>query len=150
LEAYNRSFSLSQTFGSGAGRSGPPQGVSAEQFEAAAEIVRNAGAKYGDDIVVQGSRAAGTARANSDIDFAIRVSPERFEQILKERFKVPNPGSANERTMLRAIETGKIQTGELGLRGPRNEVQRLLGLEKVDLSVVKARGAFDQGPFIDL
>jgi RHS repeat-associated protein len=150
LEAYNRSFSISQTFGSGAGRAGPPQGISAEKFDAAADVIREAGARYGDDIVVQGSRAAGTARPTSDIDFAIRVSPERFEQILKERFKTPNPGSALERTLQRATETGKIQTGELGLRGPRNEAQRLLGLQKVDLSVIKARGPFDQGPFMEL
>src|SRR5690606_34388394 len=106
--------------GSGRGLAGPPQGISAEQFESASDIVRIAGAKYGEDIVVQGSRAAGTARTNSDIDFAIRVSSERFEQILKARFKTPNPGSALERTLERARETGKIQTGELGLRGPRN------------------------------
>ncbi|MEH2929270.1 nucleotidyltransferase domain-containing protein [Candidatus Ventrimonas sp. KK005] len=32
-----------------------------------------------DDIVVQGSRANGTAKPTSDIDIAVRVTPEKFD-----------------------------------------------------------------------
>ncbi|MFE9882714.1 RHS repeat-associated core domain-containing protein [Streptomyces sp. NPDC005784] len=126
---------------------GPPQGVTAEQFAEAAQTVRSGAGHLGDDIVVQGSRAAGTARADSDIDLAIRVSPERFDELVKERFQTPNPGSAKERTMLHAIETGKIQAGEAGLRGLRKTLEAKLGME-VDISVIRQGGPFDNPPFV--
>jgi predicted nucleotidyltransferase len=98
---------------------------------------------------IQGSRASGTARSASDVDVAIRVSPERFDEILQQRFGTPNVGSAKARTLAHAAETGKIQTGELGLRGLRNQLQDVLGRD-VQISVVRAGGAFDQGPFVEL
>ena len=67
------------------------------------------------DIVVQGSRAKGTAKPTSDIDIALRVSGDKFDSLINQYFKTPNPGSAKERTMLHAIETGKIQAGEAKL-----------------------------------
>jgi RHS repeat-associated protein len=54
-------------------RDGVPQGVSPEDFDAAGRLLREGTGHLGDDIVVQGSRASGTARPDSDIDFAIRV-----------------------------------------------------------------------------
>lgn len=55
------------------------------------------------------------------IDFAIRVDSQKFDGLIGERSGFPNPDSAKERTMLHAMETGKIQAGEAGLRGLRAE-----------------------------
>ncbi|NED08226.1 type IV secretion protein Rhs [Streptomyces sp. SID6648] len=128
-------------------RPGPPQGVSPEDFETAARMLRERAGHLGDDMVVQGSRAGGTARPDSDIDFAIRVDSDRFDQLVGERFGTPNPDSAKERTMLHAMETGKIQAGEAGLRSLRKALEAQLGME-VDLSIIRRGGPFDNPPYI--
>jgi hypothetical protein len=129
---------------------GVPQGLTEGQFAQMSARIRAAAGKYGDDIRVQGSRAAGAAAKDTkDIDVAIRVSPERFREIIKERFKVPKPGSSMERTMLHAIKTGKIQRGELRLSSVGREIEKELGME-VDISVVRIGGATDNGPWIPL
>jgi predicted nucleotidyltransferase len=109
--------------------------------------LRAGAGKYGSDIVVQGSRAAGTAGPSSDIDFAVRVSSERFDELISQRFGTPNPGSAKERTMMWAIQTGKIQAGEAGLSGLRRTLESSLGMD-VDLSIIRQGGPFDNPPFI--
>lgn len=107
-----------------------PQGMTPEQFRSFASAVRNGAGHLGSDIRVQGSRAAGTARPDSDIDIAIRVSPERFNQLIRERFGTPNPGSVKERTMLHALEE------RFGY--------------PVDISVIREGGPFDRGPWVPL
>lgn len=97
--------------------------------------------------MVQGSRAACTAGPGSDIDFGIRVSPQRFDELISEGFGTPNPGSAKERTMEWAVMTGKIQAGEAGLGRVRRSLVAQLGI-KVDLSVIRRGGPFDTPPFI--
>ncbi|WP_030395652.1 nucleotidyltransferase domain-containing protein [Kitasatospora purpeofusca] len=124
-----------------------PQGVTADKFAEAAEQLRAHPRGQEGDLVVQGSRAAGTARPDSDIDFAIRVSSERFDQLIGDCFGTPNPGSAKEKTRNRAVESGKIQAGEAGMRGLRKLLARTLGM-KVDLSVIRIGGPFDNPPFI--
>ncbi|WP_197440544.1 nucleotidyltransferase domain-containing protein [Polystyrenella longa] len=126
---------------------GIPQGLTKSQFDEAGSLIRSKTGHLGDDIVVQGSRAGGTAKATSDIDIGVRVSPDEFDGLVKARFGTPNPGSAKERTMLHAIQTGKIQAGEAGLRGLRRELQGKLGMD-VDLSVIRRGGPFDQPPTI--
>ena len=51
--------------------------------------------------------------------------------------------------MRHALETGKIQAGEAGLRSLRKALERELGFD-VDLSVVLDGGPFDRGPYIPL
>lgn len=126
-----------------------PQGLNDEQFAAVSAKVRAAVVYLGNDVQVHGSRAAGTATAASDLDIAIRVPPDRFEQLLGERFGTPHPGSAKERTLHHARTTGKIQAGEAGLRSLRKALEADLGLG-VDLSVIRLGGPFDQGPYIPL
>ncbi|MFG3295572.1 RHS repeat-associated core domain-containing protein [Streptomyces sp. NPDC048179] len=136
----------------GGGRSlggGLPQGLTAEMFDEVGRTVRAGAGHLGDNIVVQGSRAAGTARADSDLDLAIRVSPQQFDELITRRFKTPNPGSAKERTMLWAIQTGKIQAGEAGVSGVRRTLEAQLGMD-VDLSVIRQGGPFDNPPFIEV
>ncbi|WP_338125203.1 nucleotidyltransferase domain-containing protein [Paenibacillus dendritiformis] len=126
-----------------------PQGLTKEQFEKVSAMIREKVGHLSDDIVVQGSRAKGTAKPTSDIDFAIRVSPEKFDELIKDSFskvKPPNPGSAKEKTMLHAIETGKIQSGEAKLSKFREQLQQELGMD-VDISIIKIGGPFDNPPF---
>jgi hypothetical protein len=52
--------------------------------------------------------------------------------------------------MQNAIETGKIQRGEMGWSNLGKELQKQLGLEKVDISVIKKGGLFDNPPYIEL
>lgn len=113
-----------------------PQGISQEQFDEASKLLRDSVGDISDDIVVQGSRASGTAKPTSDIDIAIKVTPEKFDELVNQYFKTPNPGSAKERTMLHAIETGKIQAGEAKLSGLRKLLQEIFGMD-VDVSIIR-------------
>lgn len=97
-----------------------------------------------DDIVIQGSRTEGTARPNPGTDIAIRVDEETFSGHIAKSFKPPNPDSAKEKTMLHAIETGKIQGGESKLRPLRRQLEKILGID-VDVSIILQQGPFD-GP----
>ena len=133
--------------GNKSGRYSLPQGISQEQFSNASKLLRDRVGDISNDIVVQGSRAKGTAKPISDIDIALRVSGDKFDSLINQYFKTPNPGSAKERTMLHAIETGKIQAGEAKLSGLRKELQEIFGME-VDISIIKQGGAFDNPPFI--
>lgn len=128
-----------------------PQGLNEEQFNSLSKAVTQKANSIGlgDDIVVQGSYVTGKAKPNSDIDLAIRLPQEQFDAFLKQRFKSPNPGSAKEKTMLHAIQTGKIQAGEAGLSSFRRQLEGELGME-VDLSVILKQGSFDNGPVIPL
>jgi hypothetical protein len=124
-----------------------PQGLTRDQFSAALAIVREGTEHIGGQAAVHGSRAAGTAGPGSDIDFAVRVGSERFDELLAERFGSPNPGSAKERTMQRAAQTGKIQAGEAGLSRLRRLLEAQLDMD-VDLSIIRRDGPFDNPPFI--
>jgi len=130
-----------------------PQGLIEARFAKFSQMVRESKAShYGTDIRIHGSRAVGDAKATSDIDVAIRVSPEKFNQIIKQVFKDVKPGSrsAAEKTMLHAIETGKIHRRQLGLRTLGKDIQKEFGFPDVDISVIRKGGAFDQGPWIPL
>jgi hypothetical protein len=130
---------------------GVPQGMTGEQFTQLSEKVRTAAGRYGNDIRIQGSRAAGAAvPGTSDMDIAIRVSPQRFEEIIRDQFGTPNPGSSREATMLHAIESGKIQRGELRLSSLGRQLSVDTAIEKVDISVIEVGGTFDKGPWIPL
>lgn len=135
--------------GNGQGVKVLPQGITQESYTKASELIRNNVGDISDDIMVQGSRAAGTAKATSDIDIAIRVSDDSFNELINKYFKSPNSGSAKERTMLHAIETGKIQAGEAGLRGLRKQLEGIFNME-VDISIIKKGGSFDNPPYIPL
>ncbi len=126
-----------------------PQGLSSQRFAEFSTLVRRGVGQIGDDIAVHGSRASGTAGASSDIDIAVRLSSDKFDAFLKSRFGTPNSGSALERTMQHASATGKIQAGEAGLRGLRRSLAKEFSM-RVDISVIRIGGPFDQGPYIPL
>lgn len=89
--------------------------------------------------------------ASSDIDLAIKVDGNKFDELVKKFFGTPSAGSAKERTMLHAIKTGKIQAGEAKLSGLRKEMQEMLDMDvDVDISIIKKGGEFDNGLQIPL
>jgi len=128
---------------------GLPQGLTEQQFAVISAKVRDAAAHLAGHAQIHGSRASGTATADSDLDIAILVPPQHFGEIWREKFGAPNPGSAKFRTMQHAYETGKIQCGEAGLRALRKELESDLGIA-VDISIIEEGGPFDQGPYLPL
>jgi hypothetical protein len=130
-----------------------PQGMTEAQFAKFSQTIRESKvSQYGEDIRIHGSRAVGDAKATSDIDVAIRVSPEKFNQILKEAFKKVKVGSGNsaEKTMLYAIKNGKIRRGDLDLSALGNSLAEQFGFKKVDISVIREDSPFDRGPWISV
>ena len=101
------------------------------------------------DIVIQGSRAAYTARSDSDLDVAVLVPPADFERLWQDRFGGRVGGTAAWRTGQHAMAMGKIQSGEAGLRGLRHRIEAYLGMD-VDISVIRRGGPFDQGTRIPI
>ena len=134
---------------------GVPQGLTPRQFDRISAQIRSKADELGlgSDIVVQGSRARGTARATSDIDIGIRVSPDDFGSIMNNRrlttLSNPNPGSSLSRTRQFSLDNGIIQSGEARLSRLRQALENDLGIE-VDLSILRRGGAFDNGPKIPL
>ncbi|QDV52194.1 hypothetical protein [Gimesia fumaroli] len=123
-------------------------------FHKAADVIRKFAGKYGDDIFCQGGRAKGRL---SDFDFAVRVSPKEFEEIVRKRFGNPNPGSAKFKTMQMALKRGRIHAGEAGFKSLKKELVKILGdyvdpkiLKKVDISIVRRGGLFDRGPRVPI
>jgi len=143
---------------------GPPQGMTEEQFQQVSARLRQrlgqeAGrtGDFGGDILVHGSRGRGTAAPGADLDIGIRVSAERFEQLVQERLASVKEGGDKWKTLQRALERGRLHQGEAGISGVSKEIQRLvneemgLGFTKgVQVTVIREAGPFDQGPFITL
>jgi len=145
-------------------KQGPPQGMTEEQFQEISNRLRDrlkqeAGrtGDFGDDIFVHGSRGRGTAASDADLDIGIRVSAERFDQLIQDRLARVRPGGDKWETLQEAVRQGRLHSGEAGISGIRKEIQRLvneemnLGFAKgVQVSVIREAGPFDQGPFIPL
>ncbi|MFE3072348.1 RHS repeat-associated core domain-containing protein [Streptomyces sp. NPDC059247] len=133
---------------------GIPEGVSSSQFREIASIFRSQ-LKIEANVAVQGSRAAGNAQGRSDLDIAVRVTPETFNRMIKERFGGVNEGSNRADTRDHAVATGKITAGDAWpqrLSGIRKSIQPVVGDEilKVDVSIIKMGGPFDEGPFVNI
>jgi uncharacterized phage infection (PIP) family protein YhgE len=93
-----------------------PQGLTQAQYSSISAKLRQKASYLSDDIRIHGSRADGTAESDSDLDIAVRMSPEQYNQFVEERFKTPNPDSAKEASKEYAIREGKVAAGEAGLR----------------------------------
>lgn len=143
---------------------GPPLGMTEEQFQQMSDRIRERlqqvacrTGDLGDDIFVHGSRGSGTAASDADLDIGIRVSVERFDEMIQERIVRVNQGSDKWDTLQEAIRQGRLHSGEAGISGIRKEIQRLvneemkLGFAKgVQVTVIREEGPFDQGPFVPL
>jgi hypothetical protein len=143
---------------------GPPQGMTEEQFrrvslrlrERLRQEVERTG-DLGDDLFVHGSRGRGTADPDADLDIGIRMSAERFDELVRGRMARVREGGDKWKTLEQALERGRLHAGEAGISGIRKEVQRLineemgLGFSKgVQVTVIREAGPFDEGPFIPL
>jgi hypothetical protein len=128
-----------------------PRGLTKEEFASLSKklLTETERRGLGKDVFVQGSRASGLSLPGSDVDIAVRVSKEEFDNAVKKSFKTPKPGSAKERTMMHAMESGKISGGEAGLSGTAREVASDTG-KKVQISVIRKDGPFDAGPIVPL
>ncbi|MEV1070014.1 RHS repeat-associated core domain-containing protein, partial [Streptomyces sp. NPDC050263] len=130
-----------------------PEGLTRSQFSEIGGAFRKE-LNIDADVVVQGSRVTGNVTGASDLDIAVRVTPESFDSLVAKRWPNVKPGSAQERTRDWAIDTGKITAGDARpkLSGLRSRVQAILGdnVHHVDVSIIKMGGAFDNGPFIGI
>jgi hypothetical protein len=74
------------------------------------------------------------------------VSREQLDALIKKSFGTPSQSSSKEKTMLHAIEVGKITAGYARpkLSGLREELQEIIG-RKVDVSIILKGGEFDAG-----
>jgi len=99
--------------------------------------------------------------SEADVDIGIRVSAEKFDELIKTCFGKPKPGTSKWKTMMHAIETGKIQRGEIKLSSlkpgemnmsnfGKHLSETILKNMKVDISIVKTGATFDGGPFINI
>ncbi len=143
---------------------GPPQGMTEEQFQLVSDRLRDRlrqeaarTGDLGDDLFIHGSRASGTAAPDADLDIGIRVSAERFDQLIQDRLLRVREGGDKWKTLQEAVRQGRLHAGEAGISGIRKEIQRLineamnLGFAKgVQVTVIREAGPFDQGPFIPL
>lgn len=143
---------------------GPPQGMTEEQFQQVSDRLRSLlkqeadrTGDLGGDIFVHGSRGRGTAASDADLDIGIRVSSQRFDQLIQIRLANVKVGGAKWKTLQRALERGRLHQGEAGISGISREIQRLineemgLGFTKgVQVTIIREEGPFDEGPFIPL
>ncbi|MFJ2937951.1 RHS repeat-associated core domain-containing protein [Streptomyces sp. NPDC087219] len=130
-----------------------PEGLTRGQFSEIASTFRR-DLKIEANVVVQGSRVTGNVTGSSDLDIAVRVSPQTFDGLIAARWSNVKPGSAQARTRDHAIATGKITAGDARpkLSGIRAQVQAILGddVHHVDVSIIRIGGEFDNGPFIEV
>ncbi|WP_461712273.1 RHS repeat-associated core domain-containing protein [Streptomyces sp. DSM 41013] len=106
------------------------------------------------EVSIQGSRASGNTGGRSDVDIAVRVSPETFDALVAKRWPSVNPGSSKARTRDHSIATGKITAGDARpkLSGIREQIAKTIGddIDHVDVSIIKVGGPFDEGPFVQV
>ncbi|MEW8693151.1 MAG: hypothetical protein AB2535_19125 [Candidatus Thiodiazotropha endolucinida] len=136
-----------------------PEGLTARQFDKFSSMIRTKADELGlgDDVFVQGSRVDpyGNPRPltdpdPSDFDVAIRVSPERFNEIIndpnlvRKRLYSPNPGSSNVALRETAIQDGRIHAGEAKFSTFAKQLEKRFGYP-VDISIVRQGGKFDHG-----
>lgn len=119
-----------------------------------------------DDAAIQGS--AVYRPAADDIDVALLVNQEQFDQLIEQSFanevsKVRVRGinplrmtmsdakTAAEKTLANAVETGIIKRNKVvpRLSDVRDKLESVAG-KGVDLSIVKRGGQFDQGPYFPI
>lgn len=132
------------------------QGFTERQFQRfgrkARQLCREAGLPKG-DLVVQGSRAKGLAKNTSDIDIALRVDDKTFFDLAERSLARTHPGTRLRDTMLRRINVnGQLSSFDLGTDFTR--LRRLMldpeSPFKVQFSIIRKGGKFDNGPFIPL
>jgi predicted nucleotidyltransferase len=133
-----------------------PQGFTERQWtrfaRGARQTQRQAGLPDG-DLVAHGSRVRGTARPDSDIDVALIVDDKTFFDLAERSLARAPDGTRLRRTMLRRInENGQLASFDLGtdFTHLRRELMDTHVPHKVQFSVLRRGGKFDNGPFLPL
>jgi nickel-dependent lactate racemase len=101
-------------------------------------------------VVVQGSRAKYTVHHRSDIDIGLRVTPEEFARIHKERFSVNVTTAKEKDAVVNSMAKGIVHANRAGMKLLREDLAEVFGLEKVDISVIRRGGEFDREPWLRL
>lgn len=126
-----------------------PEGVTRAQADEARQLIRAQAGHYGDDVIVQGCRAEYRAEGICDIDIGLRVSPEEFTRIHRERFVGKVPTRPEKDAMVNSAKNGIVHTNRAGMKSLWEDLEEALGMD-VDISVIRRGGAFDQEPWIRL
>jgi hypothetical protein len=133
-----------------------PQGFTERQWtrfaRGARQTQRQAGLPDG-DLVAHGSRVRGTARPDSDIDVALIVDDDAFFDLAERSLSRAPAGTRLRKTMLRRInENGQLASFDLGtdFTHLRRELMDTHVPHKVQFSVLRRGGKFDNGPFLPL
>lgn len=133
-----------------------PQGFTERQWtrfaRGARQTQRQAGLPDG-DLVAHGSRVRGTARTDSDIDVALIVDDDAFFDLAERSLARAPAGTRLRRTMLRRInENGQLASFDLGtdFTALRRDLMDVHVPHKVQFSVLRRGGKFDNGPFLPL
>jgi uncharacterized protein YukE len=120
-----------------------PEGITPDQLTAAASRIRAGAPGLTGDVVVQGSRAGHSAHAASDIDIGLRVDPAHYDRLIADFFG-PEP---TREAAVNAVTRGRIFWRHAGLKQLRTALESDLG-RKVDLSIIKRGGLFDNEPWL--
>jgi hypothetical protein len=132
-----------------------PVGLSSSEFSSVSRVLRRELSDVSDDIVIQGSRASGRAGTFSDLDIAVKVSPERFDKIVEDRFTGNIPKSRLDR-LGPAVKDGRIFARDAGIVQVRNKVAKVLNIsnklakQQIQITIVKKGGNFDNGTQIPI
>ena len=127
-----------------------PEGITQGQLDRAGTLIREQAGHYGDDVIVHGSRAEYRSFPISDIDVGLRVSPEEFARIHKERFSVNVNTDDEKGAVVRSMTKGIIHGPRAGLKGLTRDLEGIFGKDKVDISVIRRGGYFDLEPWLPL
>ena len=132
-----------------------PQGFSEEEFDkfsnAINELIEKQKLPNG-ETYVQGSRANGTARFDSDIDIMHRVNEEAFDKIVQGRLTPEYPDSRIYKTITKAAKKGKLDRFSISKTFNRDfyDILDPVSPYEVDFSIIKKGSPFDQEPFIEI
>lgn len=133
-----------------------PQGFTERQWtrfsRGARQTQRQANLPDG-DLVAHGSRVRGDARPDSDIDVALIVDRDTFFDLAERSLARAPEGTRLRRTMLRRInENGQLSSFDLGtdFTHLRRELMDAHVPHRVQFSVLRQGGKFDNGPFLPL
>lgn len=133
-----------------------PQGFTERQWarftRGARQLQRQTGLPDG-DLVAHGSRVRGAARNDSDIDVALIVDDDAFFDLAERSLARAPSGTRLRKSMLRRInENGQLSSFDLGtdFTALRRELMDTHVPHKVQFSVLRRGGKFDNGPFLPL
>ena len=135
-----------------------PQGFDDAAFQKFARVARQIARQHGlppGDLVVHGSRAAGTLPVSydktHDVDIALRVDRQQFFEAARDVLAHTPPGTKLFRQRQRRIKKGLITSFDLGSAFGQSKAEAFHDVPyTVDYSVILKDSSFDNGPFIPL